>query len=119
MFAGGLRGAAAATDIGAGEVVVSVPRELLISTTTAKQSDLVGQSPLPAVPTARTSHSTRCFRTYLLHMGIMRMFTEHTCRHLWRSAFLAHADICQGKPQNVLARVCCASAFGEHLFELP
>ena len=41
IFAGGLRGAAAACDIRAGDVVLSVPRKLLISGAAAEQSDLV------------------------------------------------------------------------------
>ena len=41
LFADGLRGAAAAEDICAGEVVLSVPRELLLSAATAERSDLV------------------------------------------------------------------------------
>lgn len=41
LFAGGLRGAAAAEDICAGQVVLRVPRELLLSAATAERSDLV------------------------------------------------------------------------------
>ena len=41
LFAGGLRGAAAAEDICAGDLVLSVPRELLLSAATAERSDLV------------------------------------------------------------------------------
>lgn len=41
LFACGLRGAAAAEDICAGDVVLSVPRALLLSAATAERSDLV------------------------------------------------------------------------------
>jgi hypothetical protein len=56
-FAGSLRGAAASAGFHTGDVVVSVPRKLLISAATARQSDLVSRSPMPATPQPEVAHS--------------------------------------------------------------
>ena len=46
MFAGGIRGLAATTDLPAGSDTITVPEAVLINHATAKSSDLVRSSPI-------------------------------------------------------------------------